>query len=528
MRKLVVHEVIRHTLNNRPGEQIVYAGRRFTYREFYGRVLRLADSLRGLGIGRGVPVAVLDVNSHRYLELHYALSMLGAIIHTVNFRLPGEQILYTMKHAGDAWVFVYEAFAPALAPAAKLFTRWVYMADTDQLPPPDIPDPLRYEDLISAGREEEPPEAGQVEETDAYSIFHTTGTTGQPKGVCYRHRDMVLAAIQIAHHLALHETGARIESRDVFMPLIPFFHIHGWGSAIYVPYLGCSFVLPGRATPAQQVALIKQERVTWLNMVPTQLHMLLDVENFGNVKVLTGGSALPSGLARRAAARGIRFSLIYGGSDQLICSMSVVPEDTDPAAPEALEWLRTGTRPVPMVEVEVRDGGGRPLPRDGRTIGEVWVRSPWLPEGYYRDPERSRESYVGGWFRTGDLGTIFPNGLLYVVDRLKDAVKSGGEWIPTTVLEAILSEHPAVAMAAVLAAPDERWGERPVACVKRKPEAASTTEADLRSFLEQQVEAGRMASYWVPDRFIFVDEIPVTSAGKINKAALRQQVGVGA
>lgn len=523
MRKFVVHELLRHTLVNRPDSEIVSGRVRLTYEKMYERILRLADRLGRMGIGRGTVVGVLDVNSHRYLELHYALSMLGAVIHTLNYRLSAEDLVYTIRHAEDEWLFVWDGFAEVAGPLREVVPKWVWLSDGVEGPESGTP---TYEGLVEEGRAREPEWSVSVDETDPYSLFYTTGTTGRPKGLMYRHRDILWASLQIAHHLALHRTGASVKSDDVFMPLIPFFHIHGWGTAMFVPYLGAKLVLPGRSGPREQLELIRREGVTWSNMVPTQMQMLLGELEKGEslpLKVLTGGSPLPTGLARRARERGMAYTLIYGGSDQLGTSISVVPEGMDPASPEAERILATRTRALPMVEIEVRDKQGGRVPRDGRTIGEIWVRSPWLPSGYYKDPERSQESYVDGWFRSGDLAVHHPDGSLYVVDREKDAVKSGGEWIPCGVLESVLSEHPKVNAAAVVAKPDERWGERPLAAVQtREPLEAE----ELRTYLEEQVKEGRLAKFWVPDDFVFVQELPVTSAGKVHKVALRRMLGM--
>jgi len=520
MRQYVVHEVIRRTLITNPEQVIVSGDTRLTYAALYGRVLRLANSLQDLGIGPGTVVGVLDVNTNRFLELHYALSMLGAVLHTINFRLSPEQMVYSMVHAGDEWLFVSDTFMGAVKPLTAKFPKWVVMSDQADYPLPDVSQAYRYEELVASGDERELPSADRVQDTDVFSIFYTTGTTGKPKGIRYQHRNMLLGALQLFHHLALHTTGAQVNSSDVFMPLIPFFHIHAWGMAFFPAYLGAKLVLPGAAGPAEQTQLIRREGVTVLNMVPTQLHMLLDQPDFGNVKILTGGSPLPSGLATRAVKAGVHFSLIYGGSDQLGTAISVVPEGLDPDSPEALEWLRTGMRPLPMVEVSLRDKDGNEVPHDGHSIGTVWVRSPWLPEGYYKDPERTKEAYINHWFRTGDLGVFHPNGALYVADREGDAVKSGGEWIPTGTLEAVLSEHPAVGVVAVIAKPDERWGQRPMAIIKQ---ASPVTGDDLRAFLQTKVEEGKIARFWIPDVFQFVEDIPLTSAGKLNKAALRKE-----
>ncbi len=518
MRELVVHQLLEQTLATRPETLVVSGPKRLSYQAFYLRVLRLADSLRSLGIKKGSVVGVMDINSHRYLELQYALSMRGATIHPLNFRLPPDDLLYTIQQAGDDWLFVWRGFGEAAVHLQKHSKRFIWLEE-------DPEDSGNYEGLVRTGREVEDPDASTVHEDDPYTLLYTTGTTGKPKGIQYRHRDLLLASLQIAHHLALHKGGARISTRDVFMPLIPFFHIHAWGAAFFVPYLGAKLVLPEQAEPAEQLELIKREGVSWSNMVPTQLHMLLSKAEspLTGLKVLTGGSSLPRGLAEKATSLGIRFSLIYGGSDQLGTSISVVPEDTEPESPEAAERLRTRTRPLMMVDLQVQDKTGKQVPADGRTIGEVWVKSPWLPAGYYQNPHRSAEAFREGWFISGDLAVRFPDGSFYVVDREKDAIKSGGEWIPSGVLESVISEHPQVVAAAVLASPDERWGERPLAVIQAE---GPLTQEELVVHLENAVQEGRLARFWLPDRYVFVDKIPLTSAGKLSKAKLLETLGL--
>lgn len=525
MRELVAHEILWRTADEAPGVEIVSPPRRFTYADLHERSMRLANGLRGLGIGKGSVVGVLDVNTHRYLELHYALSMLGAVMHTLNFRLPADDLLYTVQHAGDEWLLAWEGFAKLATAAEPLVPKRVWLTDGSE--PPTAGEPT-LEELVAAGAASAPPEAGSVHEDDLLSIFYTTGTTGRPRGMRYRHRDMLLASLQILHHLALHRGGAQVTADDTFMPLIPYFHIHAWGTAFFVPYLGAKLVLPGRADAAAQLDLIRSEGVTFSNMVPTQLHMLLEAADAVGgeplpLKVLTGGSALPRGLAQRAWRKGVRYSLIYGGSDQLGTAIAVAPPG-DPESEGAQELLRTGTVPLPMVEVEVRGSDGEPVPHDGETIGEVRVRSPWLPvEGYHKDLERSREAYRDGWFTSGDLAVRLPGGQIYVVDRERDAIKSGGEWIPSAVLEAVISEHPGVSAVAVLAQPDERWGERPFAVVQ--PSGELDVE-ELRGHLDRAAADGRLAKFWIPERIELVEQIPFTSAGKLHKAALREQFGL--
>jgi len=520
MKNFVVHQLLYHAIINHPGQVIVSDGKQFTFQQFYTRVVKLANSLSHKGVKKGTVIGVLDVNTHRFLEMHFACSMLGAVLHTINFRLAPEQMVYSMAHAGDEWVFVSDIFAASVKPLFSKFPNWVFMSDNRGQALPDVQSAYHYEDLVEQGEEKEPAGTNEVGEDDIFSIFYTTGTTGKPKGIRYKHRTILHGAIQLFHHLALHKYGARVSSRDVLMPLIPFFHIHAWGMAFFPIYLGSKLVLPGAADAAGQLALIQKEKVSWLNMVPTQLQMLLNQKGFGNIKVLTGGSPFASGIAQRAQQAGINFSLIYGGSDQLAAAISVVPEEVEPDTNEALEWRRVGMRPLPLVEISVRDSEGREVPHDGETLGAVWVRSPWLPEEYYKEPEISKDHFIDGWFRTGDLGFFYANNLLYVADREGDAIKSGGEWIPTGMLEALISEHPSVAQVAVIPKKDEHWGQRPLAIVKA---SEKVSPKELTDFLITKTKEGKLVKFWIPDQFVFVDEIPLTSAGKLNKKVLRDQ-----
>ncbi len=523
MRALVVHEILPAAAAGHTGAEVVDGTRRITYPDLYERAVRLANALQQLGVTRGAVLGIMDVNTLHNLEMHYASSMLGAVILTLNFRLSADDLLYTVRHGRADWLFVSESFQPIAAPLRQEFAkRWVWLADNREGPEPGVP---TLEALVLAGSVRVPDEAARVQETDPFSLFYTTGTTGRPKGVLYRHRDMVLASLGILHHLAVHPGGAAASRHDVFFPAIPFFHIHGWGTALSVPYLGAKLVLPRRADPAEQLRLIREEGVTWTNMVPTQIHMLLNqadaagLQDLAPLKILTGGSPLPTGLARRLRDKGVRYSLIYGGSDQLATSISVLPPDVDPTSDPAWDALARATKPLGMVEVRLVDDEGRTVPHDGTSIGRLDVRSPWLPAGYHRDAARSAASFVEGWFHTGDLAVGNPDGTHYVVDREGDALKSGGEWIATGVIEALLSEHPLVAAVAVIARPDERWGSRPLAVIQAR---AEVSESVLHEHLMAFVRRGQLARFWVPDAFAFVEALPVTSAGKIDKAALRR------
>ncbi|PWI58721.1 AMP-binding protein [Sulfoacidibacillus thermotolerans] len=533
MRKGLIHEILADAAWNFPHVEIVSGNIRSTYAKEWERVLQVAAGLHQLGVSKGTVIGVLDVNSYRYFELQFAVSLLGAIIHPLNFRLPMEDLAYTVQHARDDVLFVHSGFQEVgikLRPYVKHFI-WMDEAFLSIAFSEHSENDFTFEQVIALGQTANLSKielsTAQLQDTDIYSVFYTTGTTGRPKGMQYRHRDLLHASLQIAHHLTIHETGARLAHGATIFPLIPFFHIHGWGTPFFAPYLGAKLVLPERANVKEQLALIKQEKVSWSNMVPTQLHMLLnevlqeqEQQALLALRILTGGSALPSGLASRANALGIEFSLIYGGSDQLATGISALLEPALTSL-QKREILSTRIVPLPMVKIDIRGIDGQTVPKDGHTIGEVYVQSPWLPDGYLNDEKRSQSAYIDGWFRTGDLAVWHEDHTFHVLDRQKDAVKSGGEWIATSVIEAVLSELEGVNAVAVIAQTDEHWGERPIAVIESSTSLSTET---VRDHLLQAVQAGRLAKFWIPDRILFIPSMPMTSAGKIHKAVLRQQL----
>lgn len=513
MKSLVVHEILRDAAYQYESTPIVSSAVTYTYGSIYERTVRLADSLSRLGIRRGTTVGVMDVNSHRYFELHHALSMVGAVIHTINFRLSPQDIVWTLRQAHDEWLFLWNGFGTLHDVVAPACPHVVWMSEAAR--PDREPD---YETLVAEGHVRVPNVAGTIAPSDVYSVFYTTGTTGRPKGIRYTHQQMLSGALQIAHALALQDTGSKLTASDVIMPLIPFFHIHGWGVPLIAPYIGASLVLPERSGPEEQVELIRQHKVSWSNMVPTQLLMLLEATSDPlPLKVLTGGSPLSSGLARQADRQGIQFSLIYGGSDQLGSAGSAAPGLT---GPKRLDALASRLTPFPMVRMEVRDPNGGRVPSDGVTLGEVWIQSPWLPDGYLDNSEASETAFRDGWFRSGDLGTRAPDGHIVVMDRLNDAIKSGGEWIVSSTVESVISEVPGVEAVAVIAVPDERWGERPQAVIVADPGVGVQT---VQNVLNRAVDAGRLTKFWIPETIQFVERLPMTSTGKINKVKLRER-----
>ena len=505
MDQLVIPQILIEASEKYPAQGI-WADNEFTpYPEVLAQVMQLARALSQKGIRKGSVVGVLDVNSLYHLELHYALGFLGAIIHPLNFRLSLNDLEYTVRLAKDEWLFFGPEFASLGHSLKGLVPRQILMGK-------------EFSGLMSQGMPAAPDLS--LKETDPYSVCFTTGTTGRPKAALYRHRDLVLTSWQIVHHMALHDTPARLGMNEVILPLIPFFHMHGWGIPFMAPYIGASVVLAGKVSPASQAKLIYRHGVTWSSMVPTQLQALLKTltEPLSEpLKVLTGGTAVTSGLAHRAEQLQIALSVIYGGADQLGSAISAVPPHTALSSVDRSLILTARVLPLPAVEMTVRDQNGHTLPPDGLSTGEIWIRSPWLPQGYFKNPQASQSSYRDGYFVSGDLGIGFPDGTFAVVDRLSEAVKIGDEWIPTHFLETMISDIEGIEQVAVLPLISPQWGDRPVAVIQThqpiEPEAITT-------YLQTQAEAGRIRQFWIPERIFYIAKMPLTSAGKINKQTL--------
>ncbi|WP_069807573.1 AMP-binding protein [Vulcanisaeta thermophila] len=512
-----VHNVIRRAAILCPEVEVVWEGNKYNYGEIYRRVISLANSLLSLGIYKGTVIGLVDWNTLPMFELHYAAAMIGAIVYPVNVRLPPDQIAYTIKVANVEWLFYSNDF--------KALSTLVSKDKTVGLSS-DCNAKYCYNDLISNRTTKEP----EIEITgrDYFSILFTSGTTGLPKAVRYTHEKFIHGALAIAYQLSMYNTPASLHQGDVIMPLIPFYHIHSWGSFIHAPYLCSKYVLMGRFTPDKALALIETEKVTWINAVPTMMYMIIETAEKMNkinvlrgLKALVGGMPITSGLAKRMHDLGISFSSIYGGTDMLATSISLTPKSYN-SVDELLDYIRLTTHPVPFVEVRIVDPVTGKDVNPGQ-IGEVWIRAPWLPYEYYKDPDKTRESYVGSWFRTGDVGILLNDGGLRILDRLKDVIKSGGEWIPTSILESIISNIPGVDLVAVIGRPHERWGERPIAVIKLK-EGYNLTKEQIYDALNKEVNAGRIPKWWVPDDVIFVKEIPLTSTGKIDKKELKKNI----
>lgn len=516
-----------------PDQKIVYANHsEYTYRDLVDRIHRLAHALTDAGVKPGDTVAVLDWDTPRYLECFFAIPMIGAVLHTVNVRLAPEQVVYTMNHAEDDLVIVHDDFAPLIEKVSgelETVKGYIQVTDSDQAVSTGLAN-LRgeYEQLLSQSDNEF--DFPDFDENSIATTFYTTGTTGNPKGVFFSHRQLVLHTLTAASTMAGSDEMPLLRSSSVYMPVTPMFHVHAWGVPYAATLMGIKQVYPGRYEPELLVDLLKKHKVTFSHCVPTIMQMMLATESIktadlSNWHVLIGGSALTEGLCRAGAKLGIRMYTGYGMSETapLLAATYLQPEDLElPLEQQTDKRIKTGIA-VPMVDLRIIDGNGQPLPHDGKAQGEVVARSPWLTQGYLKNPEKSEEVWEGGWLHTGDVASIEPDNTLVIRDRIKDVIKTGGEWLSSLDLENLISQHPAVAAAAVVGVPDEKWGERPHAVVVLQQGQTATLE-DIQAHLQQFVDQGDINKWAIPSAVDFTEDIPKTSVGKVNKKLIRDQV----
>ncbi len=502
-------------------------GNHHTYRQFHTRVRKLAAGLLNLGLGQGSTIAVMDWDSPRYLECFFAVPMLGATLHTINIRLSPEQVLYTINHAEDDAVLCHVDFLPLLLPLLPKVhrpLRLILMADEPCAVPQGFD--AEYEKLLADQR----PDVSfpELPEDTRATLFYTTGTTGDPKGVSYSHRQLVLHTLALAAGLGTVPGAGGLKRDDVYMPITPLFHVHGWGFPYVATFLGIKQIYPGRYEPGRLLALIAEQGVTFSHCVPTILAMLLSAPGVAEIdlsrwKVLIGGAALSDGLALQARARGIDVHAAYGMSET--CPFVTVADMACSQASADIA-VRTATgRPAPLVEVRVVDEKMNDIPHDGRSTGEVITRAPWLTDGYLKNSAGTEELWRGGWLHTGDVGHMSANGTLRITDRLKDIIKSGGEWVSSLTLENLVSTVPGLQEVAAVGIPDSRWGERPVLVTVILGEVS--VEQDLRNCLDRAIDAGIIPKWAAPDRIYQVDSLPRTSVGKIDKKLIRKLLAEG-
>ena len=523
--QLLLKRVIETPLIYFPTQEIVYRDlKRYTYKEFYIRLKKVANMLGKLNVKPGTVVGVMDWDSYRYLELFFTIPMIGAIIHTINIRLSPEQILYTINHAEDEVLFVNRDFQPIVENIKDKFTtvkEIVYMSDDISL--------SDYDKFVDESDDEY--EFPDFDENTQATLFYTTGTTGNPKGVYFSHRQLMLHTLSVTIAASGYETNGRFRSNDVYMPITPMFHVHAWGIPFVATLLGVKQVYPGRYDPETLLTLIEKEKVTFSHCVPTILHMLLTHPkakevDLSNWKVIIGGSALSKGLCKVAMDMGIDVYTGYGMSETCpVLTLSYLKPGMRELEKEEQIEIRTKTGlPIPLVDLKIMDSDGKFLPHDGKSTGEVVVRTPWLTQGYFKEKDRSEELWRYGWLHTGDVGYIDTEGYLKITDRLKDVIKTGGEWVSSLLIEDIFTQHEAVSEVAAVGAPHEKWGERPVAFVVLKSEFKDkVNEEDLIKHFEKFVKNGTIPKYGVPDKIFFVDELPKTSVGKLDKKVLRKR-----
>jgi fatty-acyl-CoA synthase len=530
--QLLIKHLFESTMHLDLDQEIVYRDKvRLTYREMRERVHRLAGALAKLRVEKGDTVCVFDYDSHRYLECYFAVPMMGAVLHMQNWRLSPEQIVYTTNHAEDKVILIHSEFLPVLESVMDKLTtvkKIVLLTEDGVQPRTTLKIDHEYEKML-----QEAPDLyhfpDDLDEDTKATTFYTTGTTGLPKGVYFSHRQLVLHTLGSTLQ-GVYESVGRFRSTDVYMPLTPMFHVHAWGVPYNATIMGVKQVYPGKYEPAMILRLIEAEKVTFSHCVPTILHMIIsnpEVDRFdlSHWKLVIGGARLTEGLARAAMDLGIGIYAGYGMSETCpyISTGVLKPYMLGWDEEERIGKLITTGLPGPLVKAKIVDPKGRDLPQDGVSTGELVLRAPWLTRGYFKDPERTKELWIDGWLHTGDVASIDPEGYIQITDRIKDVIKTGGEWISSLELENIASLHEAVSEAAAIGVPDPKWGERPLMFVVLKEEFKDKVKGEeIRNFLTGFAASGKIPKYGVPDRVEILEQIPKTSVGKINKIELRR------
>ena len=530
--ELTLDKILYRAIDQFPDVEIVYKDQvRYNYREFYRRVKLLASALEAIGLKDGAKIATAEWNTHRHFEAYFAIPMMGNVLHTINVAIAPMDIGYILSHAGDDAIMINEDFLPflnVLKDYAKTIKKVIILTDKKDFEPPKIEGIEVYEyEFLLRDYGDESYEFPELSEDTVATMMYTSGTTGLPKGVYFTHRQLVLHSL--ATSIQFFYPGITLSYKDVAMSLVPMFHVHSWGLPYTFTLLGVKQVFPGKFDFGLILKLIDREKVTFTAGVPTILHMLLyhpESKNYdlSGLKMVIGGAALPRGLYEEARRRGMIVISGYGLTETApvltVANLKPYMEDW-PEEKKAEIFMRTGF-PLPIVELRVVDDKFNDVPKDGKTMGEIIVRAPWVAREYYKDPEKTKEAYVEGWFRTGDVAVWFEDGYIKIVDRYKDVIKSGGEWISSITLESLISIHPGVSEVAVIGKPHEKWGERPLAIIVPKPEyKGKLSEDDIKSHLMKFVDEGRIPKWWIPDYYEFVDELPKTGTGKINKRELR-------
>jgi fatty-acyl-CoA synthase len=530
---LILKQLWHTPLMQSPDQEIVYRDRkRFTYRQIRERIGRLASALSKLGVQPGETVGVLDWDSNRFLEAFFAIPMMGAVLETVNVRLSPEQIVYTINHAGASTLLVNDEFVgmlEGLKPQLPKVKTLIVMSDRPKPETGGLEFVGEYENLLA---DASPDYAfPDFDENTQATTFYTTGTTGLPKGVYYSHRQLVLHTLCELALFGLPSQQGRFSRDDAYMPITPMFHAHAWGFPWAATLAGVKQVYPGRYEPALLLKLIKNEGVTFTHGVPTVLQMLLNAAaaekvDLAGVKMVVGGTALPKALAKQALAAGIDIFGGYGMSETgpIAAVAHVRSRDLSGNPDREVEFRTRAGMVAPLVDLRIVDPGMNDIPHDGKSAGEIVLRSPWLTQGYFDNPESSEQLWAGGYLHTNDIAVVDPDGYVHITDRIKDVIKTGGEWVSSLQLEDLITQCPGVGEAAVIGVKDDRWGERPLALVV-KSGGDALTDVAVTAHLKQFADRGVISKYGIPEKIQFVDSLPKTSVGKIDKKALRERYG---
>jgi fatty-acyl-CoA synthase len=528
-RPLLISSLIEHANSFHPHAEIVSRTvegpiHRCTYRDLRRRSKQVAKALRALGVEPGDRIATLAWNGYRHMELYFGVSGMGAVLHTINPRLFPEQIEYIVNHAADKYLFFDLTFVPLLeriAPAMKSVKGFVAMTDRAHMPAAKIQNLLCYEELV--GAQDDDYAWPEFDERTASSLCYTSGTTGHPKGVLFSHRSTVLHSFAVCA-----ADGLQLSAAETALLVVPMFHVNAWGTPYAGAMSGARLVLPGPALDGKSVyELMKDERVTLALGVPTvwlNLFHHIDASHLEPKKdlvlkrVVIGGSAAARAMSERFDTQFGTFVVHAWGMTEMsplgtICNL--LPKHAGASLAQRLDVQCKQGRPIYGVELRIADDAGRPLPHDGKAYGHLLVRGPWVTKGYFRG-DGGDVLDAEGFFDTGDVATIDPDGYMQITDRAKDVIKSGGEWISSIDLENAAIAHPAVAEAAVIGVAHPKWQERPLLVVVKK-QGKEVSRDELLGFL-----AGRVAKWCVPDDAVFVDELPHTATGKLQKMKLRE------